>query len=298
MSKISNVISKTGKSMRNMPKGKKIYAGLWAVTGVFLISLIGVLTGFAPTLGAKDTTKAEWIIKQELVAPKEVVLVDKDATNDGIYNPADKDEITLDGVKVTSLLINGVKVDLANLTDAQFKSEVNEYKDYKPNTFVKPDYKKINVAEIANFNDNINNGKPQNVKAWEDVRKLGTTFDTYQFVNPEDVTPIVNGTLNPNYDKSLTGVYTGSGADEKFTIISPHYTNNYLKVQNPNNPKQWNTVYGNPAEKGYALSLTSEAKSQQNAIASVGALFGVGIAASIFTTAAVEYGVKKRGGKK
>ncbi len=47
------MINKIWKKITSMSKGKKIYAGFWLVTGIFLIAFIAVVSVFASIIGGK-----------------------------------------------------------------------------------------------------------------------------------------------------------------------------------------------------------------------------------------------------
>lgn len=288
MGKFTKSISSTGNSIKMMPKGKKIYAGLWVVTGILLASLIGVFVGFADTSSVKDTTNAQWKIDQELVPASELKFVDK-----GQVGKIEAGEVTLGDKDVTSLVINGQKVDLTTVTQQQINDAISIYKDFKPNAIAKPSNDKILLVE-KNVSLNDGNSIQGKTSTWDTLLKNGDTISKYNFVNLSGITPFFkdkNGTetVNPNFDASLTGVYMG----DAFQVLNGYYSNDYARDGKAG-------VYQNLGADGTftKLELTSEARSQQNAIASVGALFALSITGAIFTTAAVEYAAKKRGGKK
>lgn len=253
------MLSNTGNTVKNMPKGKKVYAGLWGLTGIFLAALIGVLVGFNTTVGARDNTNGSWSVKENYTPHTEIKYVD--ANNDKKYQPGEK--LTIGGVDVISIIpIGGTEIPYASVTEAQ----LNDFNALNQNTtwiHVWDDYSKVKVTPTAA------NYTATNLK------------DTLKGVPEAKVAYKVDA---PDFENA---------ADKTFA---------YAKVKNAKDATKFDykpingyVTYSYDAwENG---ELTSEARHQQNAIATVGALFALAITGSIFTTAAVEYS-RKKGGKK
>lgn len=259
MSKFNKMLSSTGKAVRGMPRGKKIYASLWGVTGVFLAALIGVLVGYNTTVGARDDSKGSWSVKENFTPHTELGFVD--ANGDKKFQQGEK--ITVDGVEVISVIpVNAAEISAANVTEAQFNDLNKLY---------------YNATWVYKYNDY------SNIKVTGDANHTATILkDTLQSVKEAKVVYKIEA---PDFK---------NGADKSFA---------YAKIKDAKDA----TKFDYKPLNGYVTysygdwkdgDLTSEARSQQNTIASVGALFALAITGSIFTTAAVEYNARKKGGKK
>lgn len=259
MGKFNKMLSNTGNAVKGMSKGKKIYASLWALTGVFLITLIGVLVGFNTTLGVKNDAKGSWTVKENYTPHAELKY--EDANNNKQFDKGEK--ITIDGVDVISIVPqNQTTIAAADVTETQF----------------------------ANFNKLYDNSKW--VHVWDDFSKVkvSATDAKYTATNLADS---LKGVKEAKVVYKIDAPDFKNGADTTFTYATVQDSKDATKLEYK--PLNGYVTYSYDAWTDGPL--TKNARSEQNTIASVGALFALAITGSIFTTAAVEYN-RKKGGKK
>lgn len=302
-------------SLKNLPKGKKLYASLWAFTGVSIVVLIGLLVGFQTSQGA--TTGNKW----SLAAPasiNDVKSIGKKISvpNDLTDKNSAKHDITLTTalttapVTQTPLVWEVDETNQPNFENYDSDTILKDSKSFTKYTFNNPIFSFVNVTETENANGGT---------AWSTITK---DLNNYYRVDNDYTAPVVTtepilaGTNVQNSDKvvlikqddvnstkSASGIYAiQTSLNEQEVVSKTDDQKKYKLVFNEYAPiSEYKTYSWDKDSYDAAGTLTPDAAQQQNTIAAIAALFFVGITFAIFTTVIVEVKAKKLaklGGKK
>lgn len=302
-------------SLKNLPKGKKIYASIWAFTGATMIVLIGLLVGYQTS--STKMTGNKWSLAtptsvNDVKAIGKKISVPDDLTD---KNSA-KHEITLTTALTTSPVTQKPLVweddkKQPNFVDYDSNTILEDAKSFTKYTFNNPTFKFLNITETEKANNGSNWATIESDLDGTYYRKDGDYTVAVSTTDPIlDKTNVQTGDNvvsikqdDVNQTTTASGIYAIQTARSEEEVVSKSdNTKKYKLVFNEYTPiSEYKTFAWDKGSYDAAGKLTSDAAKEQNITAAIATLFFVGITFAIFTTVIVEVKAKKLaklGGKK